>query len=119
MAIDKVDFDTNLLSDESQPQYYFVGDSEDSILISNNQLLFLGEYSREGTDLHITHGNKSVVIDEYFGQQQSPDLVAENGATLTHDVVSALAAQDGSSRSCVLSPCLLIKCRCQQLFVAW
>ena len=65
--------------------------SREALLVEDSSLLFSGEYSREGFDLQITSGDNHLVIQGYFEQSNPPDLVAQNGGVLTHDVVAALA----------------------------
>ena len=53
--------------------------------------MFLGDYSRQGHDLLITHDGATILVPGYFGQESSPALAAPNGAFLTSEVVNALA----------------------------
>ena len=65
----------------------------DAISIYSPELMFTGEYFRDGDDLLITLGLESIVIADYFASNSAPTLVAPNGATLEFDVVSALAGE--------------------------
>ncbi len=55
------------------------------------ELLFTGDYSRDGDHLIISQNGESLVIENYFGSDTGGNLTAPNGAFLPFDVVSALA----------------------------
>ena len=61
------------------------------ILIENSELLFHGDYERQGSDLLISHGGESQLVIGYFGTSKPAHLESTNGAILTAKVVSALA----------------------------
>ena len=61
------------------------------ILIENSELLFHGDYERQGSDLLISHGGESQLVIGYFGTSTPAHLESTNGAILTAKVVSALA----------------------------
>ncbi len=61
-----------------------------SIPIGSPELMFTGEYSRDGDDLVISGHGQQLLVENYFSQETGSDLVAPNGALLTFDIVSAL-----------------------------
>ncbi|MCB1462764.1 MAG: VCBS domain-containing protein, partial [Nitratireductor sp.] len=61
------------------------------VTIDDTELLFRGDYAREGFDLVISLDGRSVVIAGYFLQDHQSDVAAPSGAFLSGDVVSALA----------------------------
>ena len=66
-------------------------DGSGSVLVSEPETLFLGDYSRQGSDLLITHDGAATLVVGYFAEETSPNLSAPNGAFLSPSVVSALA----------------------------
>ena len=55
------------------------------------ELLFTGDYSREGDSLVISQFGESLVVEDYFAEGNGGNLIAPNGAFLSYEVVSALA----------------------------
>ena len=66
-------------------------DGSGPVLVAEPEVLFLGDYSRQGHDLLITHDGAETLVVDYFAHATSPSLAAPNGAFLSADVVSALA----------------------------
>ncbi|MEM7464829.1 MAG: FecR domain-containing protein, partial [Pseudomonadota bacterium] len=64
---------------------------EDQVSVQDAELMFRGDYSREGDDLVISLDGRSLVITEYFVSDNPPDLVAHNGAVLDASTVNSLA----------------------------
>ena len=63
-----------------------------SVVIKDAQLLFNGDYRKAGLDLVISKDGQEVVVPEYFKGDKRAALASTEGAHLTGDVVSALAA---------------------------
>ncbi|MEM8750510.1 MAG: VCBS domain-containing protein, partial [Pseudomonadota bacterium] len=55
------------------------------------EMLFLGDYSRNGPDLLIEHAGENLLIVDYFSNSTPPDLLSPNGAMLSGALVSTLA----------------------------
>src|SRR5580698_3767314 len=83
-------------------QHFFVGTDSasapvgpghgESILVSDPELLFRGEFKRVGPDLVLTdQQGRHHLIPSYFSSEHPPALVAPNGATLNGDLVELLA----------------------------
>ncbi|MCB1457261.1 MAG: FecR domain-containing protein, partial [Nitratireductor sp.] len=63
----------------------------DRIAVSQAELLFRGDYSREGNDLVLHGEGNSLFVNGYFLSDSPPDLVAPNGAFLSGATVTLLA----------------------------
>ncbi|MET1412350.1 M10 family metallopeptidase C-terminal domain-containing protein [Roseibium sp. HPY-6] len=70
-----------------------VVDASDSLApIANTQLVFKGDYTREGPDLLISHPEHgSLLVLNYFRQAQPQDLVTADGPVLDGNTVVKLA----------------------------
>jgi hypothetical protein len=63
-----------------------------SITIPNTELLFHGDFKRAGNDLKIVGSDgKAFIVHDYFKTDKPPALFAPNGASLTGEIVAALA----------------------------
>ncbi|MEW9835042.1 VCBS domain-containing protein, partial [Mesorhizobium marinum] len=65
-------------------------DASGSVQVADPEALFLGDYSRQGHDLVIRHGDTTLLVEDYFAGAGA-NLVGPNGAFLTPGVVKALA----------------------------
>jgi VCBS repeat-containing protein len=66
--------------------------STNLITVPDAQLLFNGDFQRAGPDLRIVgEDGKSFLIPDYFRAEKRATLMSPEGATLTPDVVDALA----------------------------
>ncbi|MDT3685581.1 MAG: VCBS domain-containing protein [Pseudorhodoplanes sp.] len=62
------------------------------VTVPDAHLLFNGDFQRSGPDLKIVgEDGKSFLIPDYFKAEKRPTLLSPEGATLTPDVVEALA----------------------------
>ncbi|MEP1208256.1 MAG: VCBS domain-containing protein [Rhizobiaceae bacterium] len=76
------------------------GDSTDStrvveadegrLIIDNPELLFLGDFERQGDDLSISYGGETNLVIGYFANGTPANLEALNGAYLTAQAVNSL-----------------------------
>lgn len=63
-----------------------------SITIPDTELLFHGDFKRAGNDLKIVGSDgKAFIVHDYFKTDRPPALLAPNGASLTAEIVAALA----------------------------
>ncbi|ANW04717.1 VCBS domain-containing protein [Bradyrhizobium icense] len=75
----------------------------DAIIIADAHLLFSGDFKRSGVDLILSHGDREVVLRDYFKGEKRAALASPDGAHLTGDIVNALsghtqfAQADGSA----------------------
>ena len=72
------------------------------VRIDNAELMFLGDYSRDGDSLIIEYsdqavGNERIVFDDFFASGQ-PDLVAPNGGRISYKTVEALAGPENPAK---------------------
>ncbi len=65
--------------------------TNEQIHVDSQELVFIGNYSREADDLLIENGSGTVVFINYFANPSQPDLIAPNGAKITFKTASALA----------------------------
>ena len=64
----------------------------DSVNIPDAELLFTGDFRREGPDLILTgHDGRRHIVPDYFAGEKHPALVAPNGASLSGDLIDLLA----------------------------
>ena len=68
------------------------GTSGGQLVVPGGHMLLIAEYTREGDDLILTgpDGTK-VLIQDFFGTGNPPDLVTEGGARISPEIASALA----------------------------
>ena len=65
---------------------------DNSVTLSDPNLLISGDYSRSGSDLVITGSDGArVFVQDYFAGATRPTLTSPDGAKITGDVVEALA----------------------------
>lgn len=65
---------------------------DNSVTLSDPNLLISGDYSRSGSDLVITGSDGArVIVQDYFAGATRPILTSPDGAKITGDVVEALA----------------------------
>ena len=75
----------------------------DAIIVPDSQLLFNGDFKREGVDLVLSHDHHELVLHDYFKGEKRAALSSPDGAHLTGDLVNALtghteyAQADGSA----------------------
>ena len=60
------------------------------IKINDAELLFSGNYKREGSDLVISNDVRKIVVPDYFKGEVRPTLTSRDGATLSGKIVDAL-----------------------------
>jgi VCBS repeat-containing protein len=73
--------------------------SGDPIVVADTDLLFFGEYKKVGFDLVIQDAEGRLTIHDYFRQIKRPALLSRDGASLSEQVVEALAgATEGGER---------------------
>ncbi|OQW54601.1 MAG: hypothetical protein A4S14_14945 [Proteobacteria bacterium SG_bin9] len=60
------------------------------IKINDAELLFSGNYKREGSDLVISNDARKIVVPDYFKGETRPTLTSRDGATLSGKIVEAL-----------------------------
>ncbi|MEP2627583.1 MAG: FecR domain-containing protein, partial [Rhizobiaceae bacterium] len=68
------------------------------IIIDNPELLFLGDFERQGDDLTLSHGGETQLIIDYFGTGSPASIEAPNGAYLTAQAVTSLAGDPTAGR---------------------
>lgn len=68
------------------------------LVVHDAHLLFQGEYSRVGLDLVIRDGSSQLTVHDYFRPGRRPNLVSEEGASLSGEVVEALALSSHGPR---------------------
>ncbi len=61
------------------------------VVVHDAHLLFQGEYSRVGFDLVIRDDANRLTVHDYFRPGRRPNLVSEEGASLSGEVVEAMA----------------------------
>ncbi len=62
----------------------------DAIIVPDSQLLFNGDFKREGVDLVLSHDHHELVLHDYFKGEKRAALSSPDGAHLTGDLVNAL-----------------------------
>jgi hypothetical protein len=67
------------------------GDHPDKIIVSDAQLLFMGDYRRSGVDLILSKDGHELVVEDYFRGEKRASLASPDGSHLTGDIVNALA----------------------------
>ena len=68
------------------------GTSGGQLVVPGGHMLLIAEYTREGDDLILTGPDGTeVLIQDFFGTGNPPDLVTEGGARITPEIASALA----------------------------
>lgn len=94
-AFGTVDLDSLLLGrTETQLDAASGGD----VVVHDAHLLFQGEYSRLGFDLVIRDDANRLTLHDYFRPGRRPNLVSEEGASLSSEVVEALALSSHGPR---------------------
>jgi hypothetical protein len=75
-------------------------DAEDGgqIVVPSAHLLFSGGYQRVGADLVITDQDHKIVVHDYFKVVNRPSLLSPEGASLSDDVIAALAGPGAADR---------------------
>jgi len=59
-------------------------ESSEGILVADSKLLFTGEYSRDGSNLQITLGEKSLIVRDYFDQETPPNLATVSVSAISN-----------------------------------
>ncbi|MGB7288015.1 MAG: hypothetical protein WBC71_13890, partial [Salaquimonas sp.] len=72
--------------------------STDVIIIDDAELLFTGQFARNGDDLNISNDISSVRIIDYFGSGAGPELQSPDGANLSFKAVNALAGSESPAQ---------------------
>ena len=68
------------------------GTSGGQLVVPGGHMLLVAEYTREGDDLILTGPDGTeVLVQDYFGTGNPPDLITEGGARISPEVASALA----------------------------
>src|ERR1700693_1280707 len=62
----------------------------DAIIVPDSQLLFNGDFKRDGVDLVLSHDHHELVLHDYFKGEKRAALSTPDGAHLTGDLVNAL-----------------------------
>ena len=75
-----------------RPRFHTDANHPDSVNIPDAELLFTGDFRREGPDLILTgHDGRRHIVPDYFAGEKHPALVAPNGASLSGDLIDLLA----------------------------
>src|SRR5215218_1434808 len=69
-----------------------------NIVVPSAHLLFSGEYQRVGSDLVIVDQDHQIVVHDYFKVVKRPSLLSPDGASLSDDVIAALAGPGPADR---------------------
>ncbi len=64
--------------------------SAGAIIVPDAQLLFAGDYKRDGVDLILSKDGRELVLRDYFRGEKHAALSSPDGALLTGDIVDAL-----------------------------
>ena len=107
-GLDSLNSDTHELGTLTEagvlyPDFIIKSDSGEPVQIESPELMFTGDYARDGNDLILSLNNIEHVIENYFGHEAGSSLVAPNGAFLTFDAVSALAGSPTPAQYAQLS----------------
>src|SRR6202162_6205028 len=62
----------------------------DAIIVPDSQLLFNGDFKRDGVDLVLSHDHHELVLQDYFKGEKRAALSSPDGAHLTGDIIDAL-----------------------------
>lgn len=89
------DFDGLSLSGENNHQTIVQDEGQRSVDLPDASYVRDAQITRDGMDLILDGPNGDIVIKDYFGDENAPNLVAPDGSVLTPDLVHSFVTSPG------------------------